>query len=324
MDEGFQDKVDRFWERVLHPFSNGKTKLFNDKGGWFYYGMGAATILVALFLLVNILSYQKTHIEDSGIGNKSLLTLQSVDLNIISEMYNPKNNYAQILISASNSDDNGSLYKVESIVSELSSRAQLKSKLVQVTDQYYVLKIYNLPDDFEQVVIDIGVFNLDNNEQVSDVDLSNLLTSSAKNSNSNSGDNFEQGTWKLSGVHMKKTSIRPEPKDYYTILYTKLEQENAYKIINNINKVILSDKESSAKLQRQIKSLKESERYQTDEEIKNTEDNISNLKSSVSQIEDGIKDQMTLKNQLEDKIEKLELQRSDAKKELEKGKVPNE
>lgn len=325
MGDEFQAKIDRFWDCVLHPLSGGVGKRFNGKGGYFYYFMAILTIVVFCFLGFNILNYTNTHVTDSGLGKKSLLTLESNDLTLISEKYNPKRHYAQVLISMEN-DDDPSLYKVETLVSELKSQQQLKSALVKVTDQYYVLKIFGVPKDYQQLIIDVGVANLEDNQQVSDVDLSNLLSSDNKSSDSED-DNFEQGTWKVSGVNMKKSrTLKPQSVEDYTILYAKLEQDHARKIIEKVDQVITRNEHTVSKLKGQITEQKRNERYQTKAEIDETEQNIDDLNTSVSNSQDEISDQKKLRSQLEEKIQKLELQRSDARKALLKRgeKIKNE
>ncbi|WP_332237974.1 hypothetical protein [Sporolactobacillus sp. KGMB 08714] len=327
MDE-FQDKIDAFWDRIFHPLGHAKTQLFSDRGGWFLYFMAVLCVLSVGYLSFSIFTYTGSHFADSGVGSRSLLTLENTDLTIISESLNPKTRYAQLLISAQ-SDDTSGVKKIGNIVAVLPERTQLKSDLVQVTDQYYVLKVYHVPMDYRQLVIDIGVWNENGNASIGDVNLSNLLTASGSNSSNNGAatqGNFEQGTWKVSGVHMSDNrALVSQSYEAYVIMYARLEQQDARTLIKKIGKIIDGDQADVQKTQQQITSLRANEKYQTPDEIQSTENTITNLQSNVENDQSSISDQVKLQRDLQDKIKKLELQIQDAnQKLLEKGiKVPN-
>ncbi|WP_088816334.1 MULTISPECIES: hypothetical protein [Listeria] len=289
-----------------------KAHYLGGKTKYFYYGMALVTVFVFSWLGYKVLTYQTSLDTDSGVGVPSQLALNTTTVQMISRQYNPHNQYLEILVQAKSEDFQWN-EKLETIVTEGEEKQRLPHTFLRVTDQYYVLGVKNVPADWHVIYIDVGLIVAPENRQV-DVDLGNLLGEKGAQKQAD-GTTVYQDLWTLNHEKTKRdVTLQPKTESDYVIQYTQLEIQESQKLIQKIDTYMANVKKEQKRVKNEIEKLQQEERYQTETEIENTEDTIHNLQANVAQLEADRKKQQTKKAELQEKIEKLQLQQRDQKK----------
>ncbi|MBF2356023.1 hypothetical protein [Listeria seeligeri] len=288
-----------------------KSNFLNGKAKYFYYVMGCITLFCFAFLIVKIVTYEEGVAEDSGTGEKSELSLGDASIQMISRKYNPNNHYMEILVQVQSEVSMDQ--QVDMIVTDGKEKRKLKKNWMQVTDQYYVLGVPNVPADWAVLFIDVGVIILPENQEVQ-VDLDNLLGGESGEKQEN-GATVYQDLWT---VTRDKTEIQrdlePQSEPYYVIKYSELEIQESNKKLKEMD-TFISDLEKEIKeTKEKIVTLEGEERYQTTSEMEKTEQTIHQLESQISAAENEISSEQVAQKELQEKIEKLQLRKDDQQK----------
>lgn len=288
-----------------------KSNFLNGKAKYFYYVMGCITLFCFAFLIVKIVTYEEGVAEDSGTGEKSELSLGDDSIQMISRKYNPNNHYMEILVQVQSEVSMDQ--QVDMIVTDGKEKRKLKKNWMQVTDQYYVLGVPNVPADWAVLFIDVGVIILPDNQEVQ-VDLDNLLGGESGEKQEN-GATVYQDLWT---VTRDKTEIQrdlePQSEPYYVIKYSELEIQESNKKLKEMD-TFISDLEKEIKeTKEKIVTLEGEERYQTTSEMEKTEQTIHQLESQISAAENEISSEQVAQKELQEKIEKLQLRKDDQQK----------
>ncbi|MBC1814131.1 hypothetical protein HCA60_16695, partial [Listeria booriae] len=254
-----------------------KASYLGGKTKYFYYITAVITILCFGFLGFKIITYQESLDADSGTGVNSELSLNSTTVQMISRHYNPNNHYLEVLIQAK-SESILLNEKLETIVTEGKQKTRLSHQFLHVTDQYYVLSVKNVPEDWSVIYIDVGLIVTPENKQI-DVDVSNLLGGENKEKKVD-GTTIYQDLWVLNHSKTKTSSkLHPKTESAYIIQYTDLEIQESQTLIRDIDTYIKQVKKDEERVKKDIADLQKAERYQTESEIEKTEDKIHQLQS---------------------------------------------
>lgn len=311
MREKWQAKVAMWRERQEE-----KTNFLHGKAKYFYYVMGIITLFCFSILLVKIVTYEEGIAEDSGIGKKSELHLEEASIQMISRKYNPTNRYLEILVQVK--QDVVDLNKrTEVLVTEGGKKQKLEKEWLQVTDQYYVLGVPNVPADWAVLFIDVGVIIFPENQAV-EVELDNLLGGM-------NGEKQEKDTTvyqDLWTVTKEKTTIQrnlqPQSEPYYVIKYSELEIQESNKKVKEIDRYIAELEKDMDKTETKINTLEGEKRYQITSEREKTDQTIHRLESQIDASSDKIASEKMAKKELQEKINKLQLRQADQRKLLKK------
>ncbi|ECJ9747363.1 hypothetical protein FQR52_12555 [Listeria monocytogenes] len=313
MREKWQAKLAMWRER-----QDDKTNHLHGRAKYFYYVMALITLLCFSVLLVKIVTYEAGASEDSGIGKKSELSLGESSIQMISRKYNPNNHYLEILVQVQQEVVDLNKH-TEVLVTEGEKKQRLAKKWIQVTDQYYVLSIPNVPQDWSVMFIDVGVIVMPENQAV-EVDLDNLLgdTSGEKQQNDTT---IYQDLWT---VTREKTTaqqnLEPQSEPSYVIKYSELEIKESNKKLKEINQYIKELEKEIKKVEEKIKTLEGEKRYQILSEMEKTDQAILRFEGQIDAAQNKIISETEAEKELQEKINKLKLRQEDQRKLLKEEK----
>lgn len=288
-----------------------KSNFLNGKAKYIYYVMGCITLFCFAFLIVKIVTYEEGVAEDSGTGEKSELSLGDASIQMISRKYNPNNHYMEILVQVQSEVSMDQ--QVDMIVTDGKKKRKLQKNWMQVTDQYYVLGVPNVPADWAVLFIDVGVIILPENQKVQ-VDLDNLLGGESGEKQEN-GATVYQDLWTVTRDKTEvQRDLEPQSEPYYVIKYSELEIQESNKKLKEMD-TFISDLEKEIKeTKEKIVTLEGEERYQTTSEMEKTEQTIHQLESQISAAENEISSEQAAQKELQEKMEKLQLRKDDQQK----------
>lgn len=293
-----------------------KANFLHGRAKYFYYIMGLITLLCFSFLLVKIVTYEEGIAADSGVGKKSELSLGESSIQMISRKYNPTNHYLEILVQVKQEVVNLNKH-TEVLVTEGGTKQRLKKEWIQVTDQYYVLGVSDVPEEWAVIFIDVGVIILPENQAV-EVDLDNLLGGLSGEKQNNDATVF-QDLWTItSGSTDIQKDLKPQSEPYYVIKYSELEIQESTKKLKEMEAYIDELEKEIKKADEKIKKMEGEKRYQITSEMEKTDQSIHRLESQINAAKNKIASEKEAEKELEEKISKLKLRQEDQQKLLKK------
>ncbi|EGB9983137.1 hypothetical protein ABFW39_002853 [Listeria monocytogenes] len=313
MREKWQAKLAMWRER-----QDDKTNHLHGRAKYFYYVMALITLLCFSVLLVKIVTYEAGASEDSGTGKKSELSLGESSIQMISRKYNPNNHYLEILVQVQQEVVDLNKH-TEVLVTEGEKKQRLAKKWIQVTDQYYVLSIPNVPQDWSVMFIDVGVIVMPENQAV-EVDLDNLLgdTSGEKQKNDTT---IYQDLWTITREKTTtQQNLEPQSEPSYVIKYSELEIKESNKKLKEINQYIKELEKEIKKVEEKIKTLEGEKRYQISSEMEKTDQAILRFEGQIDAAQNKIISETEAGKELQEKINKLKLRQEDQRKLLKEEK----
>ncbi|EOD4223701.1 hypothetical protein ACJQXC_002856 [Listeria monocytogenes] len=307
MREKWQAKLALWRER-----QDEKTNFLHGKAKYFYYVMGLITLFCFSLLLVKVVTYEEGVAEDSGTGEKSELHLGESTIQMISRKYNPKTHYLEILVQVQQEVVDLNQH-TEVLVTDGKEKQRLKKKWMQVTDQYYVLGVTDMPDDWSVLFIDVGLIILPEDQSV-DVDLDNLLGNTSGGTEEN-GTTVYQDLWTVTKEKTKMDrTLQPQTEPYYVIKYSELEIQESNKKLKEMNQYVAGLEKDIDKAKAKIIALEGEKRYQTTSEMEKTDQSIQRLESQMDTAKTNIATEKEEEKELQEKINKLQLRQEDQRK----------
>lgn len=231
-------------------------------------------------------------IIDSGTGTMSIQKIGEINVQVLSRKVNPSSHYGEFLFEVEGDQFNTNR-EFQAVVSEEKNKTQLKSKLMKIYDNYYVLQVENIPVDWKKLVVDFGYVETD----LADFDLENSTKQEEKTL---------QTTFNFDYRKVKETNdLEKKSKQEYVIEMTQEQIEQTLKTRNEADKTIEELTEEMKKIDQKIKENREEIEYKTGEEKEEYERANQRLESQKQKYEDKIKELNETKKSLEEKRQKL-------------------
>ncbi|OQO43514.1 hypothetical protein BH737_11975 [Enterococcus hirae] len=231
-------------------------------------------------------------IIDSGTGTMSTQKIGEINVQVLSRKVNPSSHYGEFLFEVEG-DQLNTNREFQAVVSEEKNKTQLKSHLMKIYDNYYVLQVENIPVDWKKLVVDFGYVETD----LADFDLENSTKQEEKTL---------QTTFNFDYRKVKETNdLEKKSKQEYVIEMTQEQIEQTLKTRNEADKTIEELTEEMKKIDQKIEENREELEYKTGEEKEEYERANQRLESQKQKYEDKIKELNETKKSLEEKRQKL-------------------
>ncbi|MCD2208585.1 hypothetical protein [Listeria booriae] len=260
-----------------------------------YYVIGFVFTLLVIISTVGLGIMNSNHYEmvDSGNGPENVQKLAGTNMFLADRTYHPNTHQAEYLFQI----EREAIYQkqpIQMIAVERKTGKQLPSRMIELNEEYMLVIVSDIPDDWREVVIDVGENELyvDTSAKVK---TGYLLTK--EDDDIIKKGTFKQGTFSFSE---EKTPVRKGyssmSTDDYLRYYADRQIKAADKLMLKYQKNIVKMNEDVAHMNKQVKELEEDKKYQidtvkqeTDQDIKSIRSQQEKLKVKVEEIKLGIR-----------------------------------
>lgn len=270
----------------------------------FYYIAFSVTILIVLTTFTIAISNANHYdVVDSGDGVESEQKMAGTTMFLADRTYHPNTNQAEFLFQVSREP----IYQkqpIQMIVAERKSQKELKSKLLELNEEYMLVIVSDVPENWKEIVFDFG-----ENELVVDtsteVKTSHLLTK---------GDEeiIKEGEMKQVSFFFSDLET-PQTKGYsnmtdddYLRYYAEKQIDAADELMTRYAKDIKTLEKDVKHMDKQIVQLKEDKKYQTETTQLETDQSIKSIQSEQEKIRSKVQETKLGIKQLNDRKGKLE------------------
>lgn len=270
----------------------------------FYYIAFSVTILIVLTTFTIAISNANHYdVVDSGDGVESEQKMAGTTMFLADRTYHPNTNQAEFLFQVSREP----IYQkqpIQMIVAERKSQKELKSKLLELNEEYMLVIVSDVPENWKEIVFDFG-----ENELVVDtsteVKTSHLLTK---------GDEeiIKEGEMKQVSFFFSDLET-PQTKGYsnmtdddYLRYYAEKQIDAADELMTRYAKDIKTLDKDVKHMDKQIVQLKEDKKYQTETTQLETDQSIKSIQSEQEKIRSKVQETKLGIKQLNDRKGKLE------------------
>ncbi|MBC1697526.1 hypothetical protein HB942_13280 [Listeria welshimeri] len=270
----------------------------------FYYIAFSVTILIVLTTFTIAISNANHYdVVDSGDGVESEQKMAGTTMFLADRTYHPNTNQAEFLFQVSREP----IYQkqpIQMIVAERKSQKELKSKLLELNEEYMLVIVSDVPANWKEIVFDFG-----ENELVVDtsteVKTSHLLTK---------GDEeiIKEGEMKQVSFFFSDLET-PQTKGYsnmtdddYLRYYAEKQIDAADELMTRYAKDIKTLEKDVKHMDKQIEQLKEDKKYQTETTQLETDQSIKSIQSEQEKIRSKVQETKLGIKQLNDRKGKLE------------------
>lgn len=282
---------------------------FEEHTSFGYQLLFFLTIVLGLFFVIPTVLYGTEEASiDTPLGVKNQVGLSSVTLTLIERGYNPDTNYAEIFLKVNGELASGS--SLELIAGEEKNQVQISSKIIKLTENYYMIQLSDIPQNWRNVVIDIAEIT-PNDSAVEILDASRLFENFGVSKKKKEGNITQAQIF----FNRKKVAIdqqaKPQNESLYLAKCLDMEIKESNKFISNNNEAIKGFNTKIETLKTEINELEKQKKYQTENEIKGTEDHIQTKKARIEQLKTEIISAKESNKELNEKIGKLNQQKAD-------------
>lgn len=270
----------------------------------FYYIAFSVTILIVLTTFTIAISNANHYdVVDSGDGVESEQKMAGTTMFLADRTYHPNTNQAEFLFQVSREP----IYQkqpIQMIVAERKSQKELKSKLLELNEEYMLVIVSDVPENWKEIVFDFG-----ENELIVDtsteVKTSHLLTK---------GDEeiIKEGEMKQVSFFFSDLET-PQTKGYsnmtdddYLRYYAEKQIDAADELMTRYAKDIKTLDKDVKHMDKQIVQLKEDKKYQTETTQLETDQSIKSIQSEQEKIRSKVQETKLGIKQLNDRKGKLE------------------
>ncbi|MBC1925561.1 hypothetical protein [Listeria innocua] len=298
-----------------------KRRLKRRKGRFnpsrFYKIAMGLTVFLALFFALPSL-YLGTEDDQSDTPPSATYTLNfgGVNFRVVGRNYNDEAQYLEVFLQADKDLPVGG--KVEMLAGETKTKQVLRSKVVPLTEHYLLLQVHEIPKNFRQIVLDVGI-ETRAVSSLTTLDIERFLSPS-KEEKSKKATEISQTTLFVARSKIKSSEgVKPENIQKYLIEALDLEVIRAQEfVVGNLKNIKIWQKELPLK-DKQIKQIEQEQVYQTTTEKEKSNQAIHDLKQEKESMQVKIKEAEHANIELEEKINKLKLKQADVINGGEKG-----
>ncbi|KGL46345.1 hypothetical protein EP56_01780 [Listeriaceae bacterium FSL A5-0209] len=263
-------------------------KFLKKKWSKFLYTMAGLTVVVFLLTFGCIIfNLNKIEVTDSGHGAKTVQRMAGTSLFLVDRMYEPKTHQAAFLFQI----EREALYQKQPIelrVGERKTQVELPSEWIPISDEYGLVLIQDVPEDWRQFMIDIGETERFVDESVK-VSTSYLLSPDGEKM-------IQEGDMKqvFFGFTKEETpqlkSVVANTKREYTRYFTERQIQGAEKRKEEYAQAAKQLAKDIDSLKKQQVSLTEDKKYQIEEKQKETDQRIESTTSKMVSYQEKIKE----------------------------------
>ncbi|MEB7518814.1 hypothetical protein [Enterococcus hirae] len=264
--------------------------------------------MVLFFSVPSILLGTEKDLADTPIGVNHSLSLNDLTLTQLERGYNEKTHYAEILLKADGTMPEGG--KLEMIASESKTEQEIPHHLIRLTENYYLIQLSQIPENWKSIVIDIGIVS-PTNPDFDPKSIQDLF----ENYGRKEVDPDEETVQGALFMNRKKVpedpQAKPQNEDKYLAKCLKLQIKESEKLIQTNKDLIRQSQKFIEGIEREINELESEKKYETKTEVEETNQEIQTKQSQISEYETKITEAKSNNEELQEKIQKLHEQIQD-------------
>lgn len=296
---------------MIQNLAYSKASVKNNKSIFYYVSFVFIIIMYFIFFNANSILPDNSTVMNSSLGSE--VNAGSIKLYINRWEYNEDKKFMEIEISYK---DSGELFVTKfdfSAKAKVNVKKRLTVKTMLNTDNIYIVRIENIPENYEAIALKI-IQNSSSDANIN-IDTSTITTgdfssSTVGNDVSNGSNNAIKNVSTTLYCDYRKVkinnSLKSETQKYYLINITKTEINNIDKDIITINNKMKSNEDLITMANEKINSLNSQYKYEIKEEQNNTNQKINSYKAKIAGNEQQNANLQITKSSLIEKINKLE------------------
>ncbi|ECW7471467.1 hypothetical protein F3246_15020 [Listeria monocytogenes] len=270
----------------------------------FYYIAFSISILIVLTTFtIAITNASHYDVVDSGSGVDTERKLAGTTMFLADRTYHPNTNQAEFLFQVSREP----IYQkqpIQMVVAERKTKKELKSKLLELSEEYMLVIVNDIPENWKEIVFDFGENELlvDTNTEVK---TSHLLTKDDE-------EIIKEGEMKQCSFFFSELKT-PQTKGYsnmsdddYLRYYADKQIDAADELMTKYAKDIQTLDKDVEHMDKQIEQLKDDKKYQTETTQLETDQSIKSIQSEQDKIRSKVQETKLGIKQLNDRKGKLE------------------
>ena len=295
-----------------------KTSVKNNKSMFYYISFVFIIIMYFIFFNANSILPDNSTVMNSTLGKE--VNAGSTKISINRWEYDENKKFMEIELSYKDSGDYISTKLEFSAKAKVNVKKKLNVKTMLNTDDIYIVRIENIPENYEAVALKVSQdsnLNTDINIDTSHITTDDFSSSTVSNNLSNDINESITNNATLYCDYRKvkiNNNIKEETQKYYLINITKTEISNINKDVITINNKVKSNENLIVMANEKINSLNSQYKYEIKEEQNNTNQKINSYKAKIADNQRQNANLQLTKSSLIEKIDKLELKVKDITK----------
>ena len=293
--------IHKKWQRMKQFFVTNADRFYR-MALFFTLGMGL------FFAVPSILLGTEKDLADTPIGVNHSLSLNDLTLVQLERGYNEKTHYAEILLKVDGTMPEGG--KLEMIASESKTEREVPHRLIRLTENYYLIQLSAIPENWKSIVIDIGVVSPTN----PDFDPKSIhdLFENYGRKEVDPDEETVQGALFMNRKKVPEDSqAKPQNEEKYLAKCLELQINESEKLIQTNKDLIRQSQKFITALKEEMDELESEKKYETRTEIEETDEEIQMKQSQISEYEAKISEAQSNNQELQEKIQKLHKQIND-------------
>lgn len=264
-----------------------------------------------LFVVPTFLFGSNVYQKDTGIGVANQVQIDQIQFVQLKRSYNPQRQYAEILLKASESIPNNG--KLEIVAGELKTRQRIETKLLQLSSNEYVIQLYQIPQTWQDIIIDIGItYATDSYKTIHS--LEDIFKEFGQKNQSATERTVQSKLFMAKAKVPKNRSLISKSVTDYQLEMIRLSIKEAQQLVKENQQTISKFLSEIAQIEKQIQVLNKEKKYQTTSEVQATEQLILSKMNRIEEAKGQIQKAEIANKEVQQKIEKLLLQKEDLRK----------
>ncbi|HEY8890175.1 MAG TPA: hypothetical protein VIM70_07945 [Clostridium sp.] len=310
---------------MIQNLAYSNTSVKHNKSLFYYISFIIIIIMYFIFFNANSILPDNSTVMNSSLGKE--VNAGSTKLSINRWEHNKDKNFMEVELSYKDSGDYIATKLNFSAKAKVNVKQKLAVKTILNTDDIYIVRIENIPENYEAIALKVSQ-NSSSNSNVS-IDPSNITTddfnsNTADESASNDNNVIKNNSTTIYCDYRKvkiNNNLKSETQNDYIINITKSEISNINKEIVSINNNIKNNENLINMANEKITSLNSQYKYEIQEEQTNTNQKINSYKSKIVDSEQQNATLKITKSSLIEKINKLDQKVNDIKKIKDKSNI---
>ncbi len=270
----------------------------------FYYTAFVLTLMVLLITFVlAVVNAGHYDVVDNGEGKDTMQKMAGTSIFLTDRTYHANTHQAEFLFQISREP----LYQkqpIQMVVAEKKTKKELKSKQLELNEEYLLVIVNDVPEDWKEMVFDFG-----ENELYVDTDAevkTDFLLTKDDDAIIKKGE-FKQCTFSYSSEKTKVTKgYSSMSDDDYLRYYAEKQITAAEKLMVQYQKDINKLKKDVNHMDEQIKQLIDDKKYQTEVTQEDTDQSIKVIQTEQGKMESKVQETRLGIKQLDARKGKLE------------------
>jgi len=310
---------------VIQNLAYSNTSVKHNKSLFYYIALIVIIVMYFIFFNASSILPDNSTVMNTALGME--VNAGSTKLSINRWEYNKDKNFMEIELSYKDSGDYVTTKLNFSAKAKINVKERLDVKTILNTDNIYIVRINNIPKNYEAIALKVGQSSSENpvNIDTSNITTDDFSSTASDQSTSDKVSNIIKNNSITLYCDYRKVkinnNIKNETQQYYIINITKSEINNINKDVINIDKSVKTNEGLIDIANEKINSLDSQIKYEIAEEQASTNQKIISYKAKITDSEQQNVTLKKTKTSLVEKINKLEQKVNDIKNPNNKASV---